>query len=89
MDNFGSGGYVILVTLLFVAGVIFAVMLFLAPLKLYAIHREIRKTNELLAQQNQLITQQVAESSRIQATITAAIYREKNVGMSSTPAIPS
>jgi hypothetical protein len=42
--------------LLVAAGIlVFLVVLFLAPLKLYAIHREIQTTNSLLTHQNELL----------------------------------
>jgi hypothetical protein len=41
--------------LLFLAAVIFLILLFVAPIKLYGIHRDIRRTNDLLQQQTDLI----------------------------------
>ena len=54
MDNSALAGAGILMVLLFLAGLVFLIVLFVAPIKLYSIHREIKRTNELLNHQLQL-----------------------------------
>ncbi|HYW46834.1 MAG TPA: hypothetical protein VE959_28465 [Bryobacteraceae bacterium] len=64
------GGVVILA--LFLIGLVFLVMLFVAPIKLYAIHREIQETNALLKQQNATLAQQ-NDRNQAQVRLLAAI----------------
>jgi hypothetical protein len=58
--------------LLLVAGLIFLIMLFVAPIKLYGIHREIRQTNELLKQQADLLAK-IEERNHAQVRLLAAV----------------
>jgi hypothetical protein len=51
--------------------VILLVMLFLAPMKLYDIHRELRRTNELLAHNGKLLSR-IDESQQAQVKMIAA-----------------
>ncbi len=48
MDSGAMAGAGIVMVLLFLAGIVFLIVLFVAPIKLYSIHREIQRTNDLL-----------------------------------------
>lgn len=51
-------------------GIVFLVMLFVAPLKLYGIHREIKQTNEILKRQSAILAS-MADLTRSQVGILA------------------
>jgi len=54
------------------AAVIFLVVLFVAPIKLYSIHREIRRTNDLLRLQADLLVK-IEDRERVQVGLLATI----------------
>lgn len=72
MDTGAAAGAGILMALLFVAALIFLVMLFVAPIKLYSIHREIRCTNDLLRQQTDLFAK-IEDRQRDEIRLLAAL----------------
>ena len=57
---------------LFFAAIIFLVVLFVAPIKLYSIHREIRRTNDLLRLQADLLVK-IEDRERVQVGLLATI----------------
>ena len=65
--------------LLFLAGLIFLIVLFVAPIKLYSIHREMRRTNDLLRLQADLLKTQIQtleaieDRNRVQLGVLASI----------------
>lgn len=67
-----AGGFVFFMGML--AVLVLAAFLFVAPLKLYSIHREIRRTNDLLQQQVQLLTS-LAEGTRFQAGLLMQVSK--------------
>jgi len=62
----------ILFVLLFSAALVFLIVLFVAPIKLYSIHREIRYTNDLLKQQTDLLAK-IEDRSRAQVEMLATV----------------
>jgi hypothetical protein len=88
----------VVVAVLFLIGLVLLVMLFLAPMKLYGIHREARRTNELLNYTNELLKylgtllSQTNERGQAQVQLMAALanktYREEAT-RPTEPAIPA
>jgi hypothetical protein len=58
--------------LLVLAGLVFLVVLFVAPIKLYSIHREIQRTNDLLRLQADLLAK-IEDRERVQVGLLATI----------------
>jgi hypothetical protein len=80
MDTNTVGSVGVVLAALLIAAVVLLVMLAIAPLKLYGIHREIRRTNDLLIVQNELISKLIAEQGRAGAGLVAAIAWDKKSG---------
>src|SRR5262245_9781473 len=76
MHNSGdaAAGVAILIGLMYLAGIIFLVCLFVAPIKLYSIHREIRRSNDLLKRQTELLVDAL-DGNRAQAGMLAALVQ--------------
>lgn len=68
----GAGMAAMVIGLLFLAALVFLIILFVAPIKLYSIHREIKITNALLQRQIELLTA-IHEGSRFQGGLLATI----------------
>jgi hypothetical protein len=66
------------------AVVVFLIALLVAPLKLYSIHHEIRRTNALLQQQIELLTA-LQEGSRFQGGLLVAITQASKAYVARTP----
>jgi len=56
MDSSAGGAIGVMLVLGILVGAVFLIMLFVAPIKLYAIHSELRTMNRTLAAQNELLT---------------------------------
>lgn len=63
---------------------VFLVMLFVAPIKLYGIHSEARNTNDLLRRQNTLLAQ-ISEHHQTQIRLLATIANQLTAGTSVQP----
>jgi hypothetical protein len=72
MNSDAVAGAGILMLLLVLAGLVFLIVLFVAPFKLYGIHREIQNTNNLLRRQVELLTQ-IEDRNRAQVGILATV----------------
>ncbi|MGD0776678.1 MAG: hypothetical protein ABSC05_28005 [Candidatus Solibacter sp.] len=72
MDSGAVAGAGILMMLLVLAALIFLVVLFVAPIKLYSIHREIQNTNDLLRRQVELLAK-IEDRNRVEVGLLATV----------------
>jgi hypothetical protein len=79
MNADAVAGFGFLMVLLFIAAGIFLIMLIVAPIKLYAIHREIRVTNDLLRHQTQLLILIEERNTSALGLLAAAAHVPKDV----------
>jgi cell division protein FtsL len=84
MDSGAFAGAGILALLVVVAALVFLVMLFIAPIKLYSIHREIRQTNDLLKQQIGVLAK-IEDRNHDQVRLLAALA---NAAVEKEPTTP-
>jgi hypothetical protein len=76
-SGWGGGVVVVIGLIAFAVVLAFCVLLFIAPLKLYGIHRGIQRTNQLLEWQGKLLAQLVTEQGKRSADTSDAGPQKK------------